>query len=170
MLNIWIRLIVIGMFAHFGCTISLSLVTLLTNFAFDPNVWILDIDASPSPFPAPILLAYVFPCLFPRPREMSFSLTGDSNNTPNPNRDVCYSNGPWNCPAKPSTLQVQNPQYIPVASSDASSSFPKIAQTSGHMKVSASKLLVQVPDAAQRRMSCSVSFMHATEGQGTSHV
>ncbi|KAK7473016.1 hypothetical protein VKT23_001120 [Stygiomarasmius scandens] len=28
-------------------------------------------------------------------------------------------------------------------------------------KVSASKLLVQVPDAAQRRMSCPVSFVHA---------
>ena len=41
---------------------GLLITAVLTVFAFDANVWVRDIDSSPSPFPMSLLFGYLFPC------------------------------------------------------------------------------------------------------------
>ncbi|KAF4621043.1 hypothetical protein D9613_000366 [Agrocybe pediades] len=47
---------------HLTYTLSLVTVAILTVPAFDPDVWMRDIDSSPSPFPVGIISDYLFPC------------------------------------------------------------------------------------------------------------
>ncbi|KAH7916808.1 hypothetical protein BJ138DRAFT_15104 [Hygrophoropsis aurantiaca] len=42
--------------------VSIILLAIFTQFAFDQDIWSRDIDSSPSPFPFPVLIAYAFPC------------------------------------------------------------------------------------------------------------
>ena len=44
-------------------TVGLVAIAVLTVPAFDPDVWLRDIDSTPSPFPFAILFAFAFPCL-----------------------------------------------------------------------------------------------------------
>lgn len=44
-------------------TIGLLTISMLTVPAFDPDVWMRDIDSSPSPFPLGIISSYLFPCV-----------------------------------------------------------------------------------------------------------
>lgn len=44
-------------------TIGLVAIAVLTVPAFDPDVWLRDIDSTPSPFPIAIIFAFAFPCL-----------------------------------------------------------------------------------------------------------
>ena len=50
-------------YADMVYTIGLVAIAVLTVPAFDPDVWLRDIDSTPSPFPLVIIFAYAFPCL-----------------------------------------------------------------------------------------------------------
>lgn len=108
------------------------MVALVTVLAFDKDVWIRDIDSTPSPFPIPILIEF----LHLRP---STWLRREGNSDPtSPCRIHCIL--PCNCPAK---LPPREDAGVD-ASLQKTKSFPQ--------------LLVRVPDAAQRRASISISF------------
>ncbi|KJA27695.1 hypothetical protein HYPSUDRAFT_868797 [Hypholoma sublateritium FD-334 SS-4] len=50
-----------GAILHMIYTASLVAIAMLTVPAFDADVWLRDIDSSPSPFPVSIIFAYAFP-------------------------------------------------------------------------------------------------------------
>jgi hypothetical protein len=49
-----------GYFSDLVYLISLLVIATITAYAYDGDVWLRDIDTSPSPFPIPILISYVF--------------------------------------------------------------------------------------------------------------
>lgn len=57
------RIIFNHAYADMVYTIGLVTIAVLTVPAFDPDVWLRDIDSTPSPFPMAIIFAFVFPCL-----------------------------------------------------------------------------------------------------------
>ncbi|KIM45042.1 hypothetical protein M413DRAFT_327728 [Hebeloma cylindrosporum] len=52
-----------GAILHMIYTIGLVAIAVLTVPAFDPDVWLRDVDSTPSPFPLAIIFAFAFPCL-----------------------------------------------------------------------------------------------------------
>ncbi|EKM80747.1 hypothetical protein AGABI1DRAFT_126794 [Agaricus bisporus var. burnettii JB137-S8] len=121
-----------GSVIHIVYTTGLVIVALITVFAFDKDVWIRDIDSSPSPFPVPILIEYL------RLRPSTWQ-RGEGN----PNQPyVCqiHSILPCDCPAKP-----------PPREDAGAGENPQKTKSLPH-------LLVRVPDAAQQRTSISISF------------
>ncbi|KAF8893884.1 hypothetical protein BD779DRAFT_958793 [Infundibulicybe gibba] len=55
--------IFVGLAIHLIYTCCLIIVATITVCVFDKNVWIRDIDSSPSPFPMSILFSSIYPCL-----------------------------------------------------------------------------------------------------------
>ncbi|KAF9472139.1 hypothetical protein BDN70DRAFT_503827 [Pholiota conissans] len=52
-----------GALIHMVYTLALVAVAMLTVPAFDSDVWLRDLDSSPSPFPLAIIFGYAFPCI-----------------------------------------------------------------------------------------------------------
>src|SRR6266704_2061402 len=69
------------------------LAAILTVPAFDRDVWIRDIDASPSPFPISVLFAFYFPCCCSLPLNEC-----DAPDSPVVPSIPCFPG--CNCPAK----------------------------------------------------------------------
>ncbi|KAF9453972.1 hypothetical protein P691DRAFT_811751 [Macrolepiota fuliginosa MF-IS2] len=132
-----------GSVIHIIYTICLVVVAMITVSAFDGDVWIRDIDSSPSPFPIPVLLGFICPgpyaWLYHRRGEQS-----NANETTELRRTPCLS--PCACPSKPEpTLQPGDSDVgEKQGGADKSRSFPH--------------KLVRVPDAAQQRALIVVSF------------
>jgi hypothetical protein len=121
-------------------TICLILIAMITVSAFDGDVWIRDIDSTPSPFPMPIILEFI------RPR------TGRRNHayptrtgTPQPaHGQVCVS--PCTCPTKPTQSQLDSEQP----------EFP--CEEERLKKPKSLPHLIRIPNAAEQRASIAVSF------------
>lgn len=76
-------------------TIGLVTVAALTVPAFDGDVWLRDIDSSPSPFPLAIIFAYVCPCIAYRIPAMRSLVPQPVPQEPPPS--VCLSTCPPDC-------------------------------------------------------------------------
>jgi len=113
---------------------------MLTVSAFDVDVWIRDIDSSPSPFPIPIILGF----LHLHPLGLCSRNRRDYDSTiqaSQPAHSTCSL--ACNCPLKPR----QSPEPGPRPPGEERRSKISLAQT-----------LVRLPDAVEQRASIAVSF------------
>jgi len=113
---------------------------MLTVSAFDADVWIRDIDSSPSPFPIPIILGF----LHPHPLGWCNRKRHDYDNTyqaAQPAHSICSL--ACNCPLKPR----QSPEPGPRSQGEERRSKIELVQA-----------LVRLPNAAEQRTSIAVSF------------
>jgi len=109
---------------------------MLTVFAFDTDVWIRDIDSSPSPFPIPIILEFL------RPHHLGWCRRGRRDfQAVQPAHDICSLE--CNCPVK--LRQSPEPE-------------PRFPGGEGRYQLSLPRALVRLPDAAEQRASIAVSF------------
>ena len=125
-------------------TVGLLLVALLTVPAFDRDVWLRDLDSSPSPFPMQVLFAFVFPCLAPFFEATRFLVPQSS--TQDPPSLVCLPG--CNCELN----------KFPIDDSD----FPVAVTTRSMENATASisaRTLVRVPNAIEQRDSTVISFL-----------
>jgi len=129
---------------HLAYTVGLLLVALLTVPAFDRDVWLRDLDSSPSPFPMQVLFAFVFPCLAPFFEETRFMVPQSSAQEP-PSL-VCLPG--CNCEMNKFPIDEHD---LPVAATTRS-------MENAPASVSA-KSLVRVPNAIERRDSTVISFL-----------
>jgi len=127
-------------------TVGLLTATILTALSFDTEVWYRDIDASPSPFPVRVLVAYVFPC-FP----ISTSESGpDSVVAATEEEDYSHCLPGCNC-TKPTT----SASLLPEPPSSLSQ-LP--LKNESVMRGSRSQSLVRLPNAIERRTSIAIAF------------
>jgi hypothetical protein len=119
-------------------TVGLLTTTILTAFSFDTEVWYRDIDASPSPFPVPVLVAYIFPCFFPQTSELGPDPTTDEDGHPH-----CLPG--CNC-TKASPPETSS--YL-IESMTGNNSF---------IQGSKSRSLVRLPNETERRTSITIAF------------
>ena len=125
-------------------TVGLLLVAVLTVPAFDRDVWLRDLDSSPSPFPMQVLFAFVFPCLAPLFEATRF-LVPQSSTTQEAPSLVCLPG--CNCELN----------KFPVDQHD----LPVVATTRSVKNAPASvsaRTLVRVPNAIEQRDSTVISF------------
>ncbi|KXN87362.1 hypothetical protein AN958_08914 [Leucoagaricus sp. SymC.cos] len=115
---------------------------MITVSAFDGDVWIRDIDSSPSPFPIPILLAFL------KPRPLKWWHHGRHSYdipTTQPVHSLCVES-PCRCPMKPTrTLHHE----VPLSPTEENRT--RKAKSLPHT-------LIRVPNAAEQRASIAVSF------------
>ena len=123
-------------------TVGLLLVALLTVPAFDRDVWLRDLDSSPSPFPMQVLFAFVFPCLAPFFEATRF-LVPQSREPPSL---VCLPG--CNCELNKFPIDEGN---LPLAATTRS-------MENAPASVSA-RTLVRVPNAIEQRDSTVISFL-----------
>jgi hypothetical protein len=129
----------------FMVDLVLALIVATTRFS---DVWVRDLDSSPSPFPVPILFAFLYNLLFARGR----SRTGELKNPCKidgemPSHQVSCSS-PCDCPPKPAG-ELQGPQHQDL----------ELGRTNSSIKAKSLPLvLVRVPGAAERRASIAVSL------------
>ena len=124
-------------------TVGLLLVALLTVPAFDRDVWLRDLDSSPSPFPMQVLFAFVFPCFAPFFEATRFLVHQSSSQEPP--SVVCHPG--CNCELNKFPIDEHD---LPVADTTRNM---ENARTS----VSA-RTLVRVPNAIEQRDSTVISF------------
>jgi hypothetical protein len=110
-------------------TISLVAIAVLTVPAFDPDVWLRDIDSTPSPFPIAIIFAFVFPWVAHR-FESTRAFVRQSG-LHDASDDQCLANCLLNC----------NKAHASVAAGGESMRRPPVLP----------HVLVRVPNAAERR-------------------
>ncbi|KAK2464202.1 hypothetical protein APHAL10511_003659 [Amanita phalloides] len=122
-------------------TTGIIVTATLTVSAFDRDVWVRDIDASPSPFPVPVVLAFYFPCCFSLP-QYGHHETNDKSAVP------CFPG--CNCTTKTSTLDSAMEPEMRVPRGGLLSGW----KSSGSL----SRTLVRVPNAAERRSSITIAF------------
>ena len=125
-------------------TVGLLLVALLTVPAFDRDVWLRDVDSSPSPFPIQVLFAFVFPCLAPLFEATRFLVPQSS--TLEPPSLVCLPG----CDCELNKFPTDE-HDLPVAITARS-------MESAPASVSA-RTLVRVPNAIEQRDSTVISFL-----------
>ncbi|KAJ3789603.1 hypothetical protein GGU10DRAFT_402647 [Lentinula aff. detonsa] len=154
---------------------GLAILAMLTHFSFDKNVWRRDINSSPSPFPFPIIASMLLPCFFCRPDMTLPPFPSGPEDTSPVIRSLCTLQGTCECPEKPVLPQVLSkpedpsplPPTVPLDSEHITraqrTSMPvsetrlsNISKTSRRTSITSS--LVQVPNAAQRRMSFPVTL------------
>ncbi|KAJ3986751.1 hypothetical protein F5890DRAFT_941247 [Lentinula detonsa] len=171
----WLRIVLAVVFTHFSYTIVLFSSAMLTHFSFDKNVWRRDINSSPSPFPFPIIASMLLPCFFCRPDMTLPPFPSGPEDTSPVIRSLCTLQGTCECPEKPVLPQVlskpEDPSPLPLTVPLDSEHITRAQRTS--MPVSETRLshisktsrrtsitssLVQVPNAAQRRMSFPVTL------------
>lgn len=125
-------------------TTGLIIVSMITVSAFDGDVWIRDIDSSPSPFPMAVLIAFL------RPRPSAWLHRGsdeqDRTDMTERSRLEVHCLSPCICPPKPEWTRWPEESEV-----DASRGPMKNARSLSH-------ILVRVPDAAEQRTSISISF------------
>lgn len=125
-------------------TVGLLLVALLTVPAFDRDVWLRDLDSSPSPFPLQVLFAFVFPCLAPFFEATRFLVPQSS--TQEPPSLVCLPG--CNCELN----------KFPIGEHDLPVSATARNMENAPASVSA-RSLVRVPNAIEQRDSTVISFL-----------
>ena len=124
-------------------TVGLLLVALLTVPAFDRDVWLRDVDSSPSPFPMQVLFAFVFPCLAPFFESTRFLVPQSSTQEPPP----LFCLPGCNCELNKFPIDQRE---LPVAATTRS-------MENAPASVSA-RTLVRVPNAIEQRDSTVISF------------
>jgi hypothetical protein len=124
--------------------VGLLIVTFLTVPAFDRDVWLRDIDSSPSPFPMQVLFAFVFPCLAPFFEATRFLVPQSS--TQEPPSLFCLQG--CNCELNKVPIDQHEP---PVTATTRS-------MENAPASVSA-RTLVRVPNAIEQRDSTVISFL-----------
>lgn len=129
-------------------TFCLITTAVITACALDGDVWVRDIDSSPSPFPVPILFAFLHNCLFARGKiRTSEQKNGCQINGEMPSQVPC-SSPICGCPPKPA-CELQEPQHQDL----------ELGRIDSTIKAKSLPLvLVRVPGAAERRTSIAISF------------
>jgi hypothetical protein len=125
-------------------TFGFLLVALLTVPAFDRDVWLRDLDSSPSPFPMHVLFAFVFPCLAPFFEATRFLVPQSS--TQEPPSLVCLPG--CNCELN----------KVPIDQDDLPVAATTISMENARASVSA-RSLVRVPNAIEQRDSTVIRFL-----------
>lgn len=135
---------------------------MLTHFSFDKNVWKRDIDSSPAPFPFPIIVPILLPCFFRRPDMAPLPFPSGPVETTPVIRPPCIT-GICECPTKqvviPQESNSNEPKdtSAPTLSDKPRASMPssetRLSVVSRRSSITTSQSLIQVPNAAQRRMS-----------------
>ncbi|KAJ4493848.1 hypothetical protein C8J55DRAFT_169616 [Lentinula edodes] len=173
-IHIWIRIVLAVVFTQFGYTIILVTLAMLTHFSFDKNVWKRDIDSSPAPFPFAIIVSILLPCVFRRPDLTLLPFPSGPADASPVIRPPCNIPGTCGCPEKPVLHQLSSPSKnedqistlstIPLNSegitrarrtsiADSETRLSNISKISRKSSITTSQSLVQVPNAAQRRLS-----------------
>ena len=129
-------------------TLCFFLVALLTVPAFDRDVWRRDLDSSPSPFPMPVLFAFVFPCLVPFFEATRF--LAPQSNSPEPSPLSCLAGCNYELSKCTPDCESMDQHKLPVAATTRS-------MKNAPASVSA-KTLVRVPNAVEQRDSIVISF------------
>lgn len=125
-------------------TVGFLLVALLTVPAFDRDVWLRDLDSSPSPFPMQVLFAFVFPCLAPFFEATRFLVPRSSAQEP-PSL-FCLPG----CDCEMNKFPI-NQHELPVAAT---------TRSIGNAPASVSaRTLVRIPNAIEQRDSTVISFL-----------
>lgn len=125
------------LFLDLGYIIALLITTMITAAAYDQDVWIRDIDSSPSPFPISILLSFVLR------RQSSSSSTPAERLLP-----LCLPGCSCAVKLHPSTTIGSG---IPSPTTDALTAEPPRTE-------SLRGELVRIPSAADRRASIVIAF------------
>ncbi|KAF8629838.1 hypothetical protein AX15_003204 [Amanita polypyramis BW_CC] len=134
-------IILLNSSVHLFYTTGIILMATLTSSAFDRDVWIRDIDSSPSPFPVPIVLAFYFPCCCSLPSSEDHNTNDSQTMSAVPCLPGC------NC-----TTKLRGP-------TTAEPGEPKRGLLSGWKSSgSLSQSLVRIPNAAERRSSITIAF------------
>ncbi|PFH46725.1 hypothetical protein AMATHDRAFT_69242 [Amanita thiersii Skay4041] len=140
--------IIINSAIHVLYTAGLVFVSTLTVSAFDRDIWIRDFDASPSPFPLSILLAFSCPCCcsLPDTERQQIADEEESHGSVVPCLPGC------NCMNKPQAPDITEVEtgLRPVRSS--------ILSGWRGSSESLSHKLVRVPNEVERRSSIAVAF------------
>ncbi|KAG5734224.1 hypothetical protein E4T56_gene2130 [Termitomyces sp. T112] len=136
--------ILVNTIINLSYTACFLLIALITSAAFDSNIWTRDIDSSPSPFPVPVLVSFVLPCIFRRPPSLASAPTqGMVREPPHPQTIICLPG--CQCTSK----------LYPTDSECPSVGVPTATQS---RPLSLSRSLVRIPDAVERRASIIVAF------------
>ncbi|KAM6502080.1 hypothetical protein JOM56_002057 [Amanita muscaria] len=136
--------VLVDAIVHISYAVGVILVAMLTARAFDSDVWIRDLDASPSPFPIPVLFASYFPCCFSLPPSEY-----DRGETPVMSSVPCFAR--CNCATKSSIADTSQPSTGTLGPRSGLLSSFKSSSSLSHT-------LVRIPNAAERRSSITVSF------------
>jgi len=134
---------------HLVYTICLLVVALLTVPTFDRDVWIRDLDSSPSPFPMQVLFAFVLPCLVPLFEATRFLAPQSSSQEPA--SVFCLPGCTCELSKLPPLAEFVPIDELPIAVTTRSM---ENALTS----VSA-RTLVRVPNAVEQRDSIVINFL-----------
>ncbi|KAJ7125019.1 hypothetical protein C8R44DRAFT_914477 [Mycena epipterygia] len=140
-------LVIIGTVIHGLYTMGLIATAMFTVCAFDRDVWIRDIDSSPSPFPMSVLFWFIFPC-FSGPPSTPFDLTPFTDeDVPEYHQSLVCLPG---CNCSVAKTQIPNPSE-PETSMDPTPNMRMVRGLS-------SRSLVRVPNDVERRMSIAIGF------------
>lgn len=137
-------------------TLGLVTIAALTVPAFDGDVWLRDIDSSPSPFPLAIIFAYAFPCIAFRIPSMRSLVPQPVPQEPPPS--VCHSACSPDCRHHghiPDTAHkggsvdpdVTSPPRLHIQNGEAKRAPPILPHT-----------LIRIPNAAEQRASIYLSL------------
>ncbi|KAG7090980.1 hypothetical protein E1B28_010047 [Marasmius oreades] len=171
--GIWLRVLVFASFSQVAYTFSFFILVGMTAATYDRSIWLRNMDGSPSPFSMTILLSFMLPCIFkPCNTVYMASLTAQDDNI-SPSRPHCYDRVTCNCPAKegpvsdlPVTTTTHTNSLDETAVSQLATPLKSRSQVLSNLvpwrnsgtTMSLSKSLIEIPDAAQRRMSYPVAL------------
>ena len=128
-------------FLDLGYTTSLLVTAMITVPAYDQDVWVRDIDSSPSPFPISILFSFVF-----RRHSSSPTALSDTRQT------ICLPG--CNCTVKLHPPTMMMTESIPCHAYDTTGAINSERCRSESLRGT----LVQIPSAAERRASIIFAF------------
>ncbi|KAL0577744.1 chromatin-remodeling complex subunit ies6 [Marasmius crinis-equi] len=162
--GVWLRILVFTSFAR------------VVSVTYDRSIWVRNMDGSPSPFSISILLSFMLPCFFePYDTAYTASLT-PRDGTVSAHDNLCIDPRSCNCPPLKRPMMVDEtpaaanetttaqtaatPQTDPQTDPGPSRTRNSLLSISlgNRSSMSLSKSLVQIPDAAQRRMSYPVAL------------
>lgn len=139
-------------------TLALLTIAMLTVPAFDADVWLRDLDSSPSPFPVAIIFGYAFPCIArlfdatrPFVREPT-PLVDPSPSTP------CLPTCPPNCTTHGSIRGAVQKTVEPNTERGAANSSDTLRTQEIKQPPVLPHTLIRIPNAAERRNSIYVDL------------
>jgi hypothetical protein len=161
--------------AVFLYTTGLIVTAILTARSFDTSVWNRDVDSSPSPFPVPVLLAYVFPCCMSSATTDSTTQSSDSGgldddgnngdalpalgsrhlrNSRGSNSQLCLPGCQCNAKNESPDSVVHGPEMR------GSSTGRSLNRSVGNVRTSGSwsASLIRIPNEFERRASITIAF------------
>jgi hypothetical protein len=137
-------------------TLALLTIAMLTVPAFDADVWLRDLDSSPSPFPVAIIFGYAFPYI-----ARLFDATRPFVREPTPLVDPptpCLPTCPLNCSAHGGRRGVAQKLVEPSTEGGAAHN----SDTSRTQEIKQQSVLphtlIRIPNAAERRNSIYVDL------------